>query len=126
MTQETKSKIKLQNQYKIKDDEERNVGEWSKHLDDLMDIYNKEQNSVDKILKLVGQRQEQHELCIQKTISTITNHLTKDITQENDLLDIFLTKHETNILKLGVSVTPTPKYNISELKTDIYNFIRKL
>ena len=91
-----------------------------------MDIYNKEQNSVDKILKLVGQRLEQHELCIQQTISTITNHLTKDITQENDLLDIFLTKHETNILKLGVSVTPTPKYNISELKTDIYNFIRKL
>ena len=61
-----------------------------------------------------------------KTISTITNHLTKDITQENDLFDIILTKHETNILKLGVSVTPTPKYNISELKTDIYNFIRKL
>lgn len=91
-----------------------------------MDTYNKEQNNVDKILQLVGQRQEQHELCIQKTISTITNHLTKDITQENDLFDIILTKHETNILKLGVSVTPTPKYSISGLENDINNFIRKL
>ena len=56
MTQETKNKIKLQNQNKIKDDEERNIREWSKHLHYLMDIYNKEQNSVDNILEFVGQR----------------------------------------------------------------------
>ena len=39
---------------------------------------------------------------------------------------MFLTKHETEILKLGLSFTATPKHNISELETDIYNFIRKL
>ena len=38
LTQETKNKMKLQNQNKIKNDEERNIREWSKHLDCLMDI----------------------------------------------------------------------------------------
>ena len=33
---------------------------------------------------------------------------------------------EIEILKLGLSFTPTPKQNISELETDIYHFIRKL
>ena len=41
LTQETRNEIKLQNQSKIKIDEERNR-EWSKHLDYLMNIYNKE------------------------------------------------------------------------------------
>ena len=41
-----------------------------------------------------------------------------------NLSNTFLTKHE--ILKLGLSFTPTPKHNISELETDIYHFIRKL
>ena len=43
-----------------------------------------------------------------------------------NLSNIFLTKHEIEILKLGLSFTPTPKHNISELETDIYHFIRKL
>ena len=30
------------------------------------------------------------------------------------------------ILKLGLSFTPTPKHNISELEMDIYHFIREL
>ena len=34
--------------------------------------------------------------------------------------------HEIEILKLGLSFTPTTKHNIFELETDIYNFIRKL
>ena len=42
LTQETRNEIKLQNQRKIKIDEERNIREWSKHLDYLMNIYNKE------------------------------------------------------------------------------------
>ena len=42
LTQETRNEIKLQNQSKIKIDEERNIREWSKHLDYLMNIYNKE------------------------------------------------------------------------------------
>ena len=44
LTQETRNEIKLQNQNKIKNDEERNVREWNKHLDYLMNICNKEQN----------------------------------------------------------------------------------
>ena len=39
---------------------------------------------------------------------------------------MFLTKHKIEILKLGLFFTPTSKYNISELETDIYQFIRKL
>ena len=42
LTQETTNEIQLQNQNKIKNDEERNVREWNKHLDYLMNIYNKE------------------------------------------------------------------------------------
>ena len=40
--------------------------------------------------------------------------------------NIFLTKHEIEILKLELSFTPTPKHNISEIEMDIYHFIRKL
>ena len=63
LTQETRNEIKLQNQNKIKNDEERNVREWSKHLDYLMNIYHKEQNdeNVDNLLKFVGQKSEQNE-----------------------------------------------------------------
>ena len=63
LTQETRNEIKLQNQNKIKNDEERNVREWNKHLDYLMNIYLKEQNdeNVDNLLKFVGQKSEQNE-----------------------------------------------------------------
>ena len=63
LTQETRNKIKLQNQDKIKNDEERNVTEWNKHLDYLMNIYNKEQNddSVDNLSKFIGQKPKQNE-----------------------------------------------------------------
>ena len=43
-----------------------------------------------------------------------------------NLSNIFLTKHEIEIQKSGLTFTPTPKPSISELETDIYNFIRKL
>ena len=63
LIQETRNEIKLQNQNKIKNDEERNVTEWNKQLDFLMNIYNKEQNddNVDNFLKSVGQKAEQNE-----------------------------------------------------------------
>ena len=38
LTQEIWNEIKLRNQNKIKTDEERNVWEWKKHLDYLMNI----------------------------------------------------------------------------------------
>ena len=55
LTEETRNKIKLQNQNKRKNDEERNVRELKKHLDYLMNIYHKEQNddSVDNYEKLL-------------------------------------------------------------------------
>ena len=55
LTEETRNKIKLQNQNKRKNDEERNVREFKKHLDYLMNIYHKEQNedSVDNYEKLL-------------------------------------------------------------------------
>ena len=63
LTQETRNEIKRQNQNKIKNDEERNVREWNKHLDYLMNIHNKGQNddNVDNLLKFVGQKPEQNE-----------------------------------------------------------------
>ena len=65
-------------------------------------------------------------LHIQKTIGTIISHHARDITESNNFSNIFLTKDEIEILKLGISFTPTPKHNISELETDVYNLIRKL
>ena len=62
LTQQTRNEIKLQNKSKIKNDEERNVTDY-KHLDYLMNIYNKERNdgSMDNLLKLVGQKPEKNE-----------------------------------------------------------------
>ena len=63
LTEETRNEIKLQNQNKRKNDEERNVRELNKHLDYLMNTYNQEQNddSVDHLLKFVGQKPEENE-----------------------------------------------------------------
>ena len=40
--------------------------------------------------------------------------------------NIPLSSNEINVLKLGLSFTPTPKSNIPELKADVFYFIRKL
>ena len=63
LTEETRNEIKLQNQNNRKNDEERNVREWNKRLDYLMNIYKQEQNddSVDNLLKFVGQKHEENE-----------------------------------------------------------------
>ena len=62
-----------------------------------------------------------------KKLSTPWSTTTQSISLKViNLSNIFLTKHETEILKLGLSFTATPKHNISELETDIYHFIRKL
>ena len=55
--------MKLQNQNQRKNGEGRNVREWNKHLDQLMNIYHKEQNddSVDNLLKFVGQEPGENE-----------------------------------------------------------------
>ena len=81
--------MKLQNQNKIKNDEERDVREWNKHFDYLRNIYNKEQNddSADNLLKFVGQKPgTKMKLHIQKTIDTIINYHAKDITKSNNLI----------------------------------------
>ena len=68
LNQETRNDIKLQNHNKIENDEERNVRKWNKHLDYLMNIYNKEQNddNVDNLLKFVDQKPEQNETTYSK------------------------------------------------------------
>ena len=43
-----------------------------------------------------------------------------------NLSNIPLSSNAINVLKLGLSFTPTPKSNIPELEADIFNFIRKL
>ena len=43
-----------------------------------------------------------------------------------NLSNIPLSSNEINVLKLGLSFTPTPKSNIPELEADIFDFIRKL
>ena len=42
-----------------------------------------------------------------------------------NLSNIPLSSNEINVLKLGLSFTPTPKSNIPELEADIFDFIRK-
>ena len=63
LTEETRNEIKLQNQNKRKNNEERNVRKWNKHLDYLMNIYNKDENdaSVGNLLKFVGRKPEENE-----------------------------------------------------------------
>ena len=39
LTEETRNEMKFENQNKRNNDEERNVREWNKHLDYLMNIY---------------------------------------------------------------------------------------
>ena len=43
-----------------------------------------------------------------------------------NLSNVPLSSTEINVLKLGLSFTPTPKSNIPELEADIFYFIRKL
>ena len=43
-----------------------------------------------------------------------------------NLSNIPLSSNEINVLKLGLSFTPTPKSNIPELEANIFDFIRKL
>ena len=43
-----------------------------------------------------------------------------------NLSNVPLTQDEIDILKLGLSFTPTPKQNIVELENDIFQFTRKL
>ena len=92
-----------------------------------MDKYNKEQNhgSVDNLLKFVGQRPEKNETTHSKSyyhpLSTTTQRISPKVI---NLSNIFLTKHEIEILTFELSFTP--QHIISELKSDIYNFIRKL
>ena len=43
-----------------------------------------------------------------------------------NLSNIPLSSNQINVLKLGLSFTPTPKSNILELEADIFDFIRKL
>ena len=40
-----------------------------------------------------------------------------------NLANIPLSSNEINVLKLGLSSTPTPKSNIPELEADIFHFI---
>ena len=64
---------------------------------------------------------------IQKTSFSITKTHGENITQGNKFVKYpFIYSNENNVLKLGLSFTPTPKSNIPELEADIFDFIRKL
>ena len=83
---------------------------------------------MDNLIKFSGQGPEQNETVHPKSIDTIINQHAKD-TIEGILINLshlFLTKHEIEILKPGLSFTPTPNHNVSELETDTYNLIKKL
>ena len=43
-----------------------------------------------------------------------------------NLSNVPLTQEEIDILKLGLSFTPSPKQNIAELENDVFQFTRKL
>ena len=63
LIEEARNEIKHWNRDKRKNGEERNVREWNKHPDYLMNIYNQGQNddSLDSLLKFVGQKPEENE-----------------------------------------------------------------
>ena len=101
---------------KVKEDETRNVSNWSKHFDKLKETYSEEQdsNEIDNLLKYAG-KPPTNEPITQPQSTKILN-----------LSNVPLTQEEIDILKLGLSFTPTPKQNIAELENDIFQFTRKL
>ena len=101
---------------KVKEDETRNVSNWSKHFDKLKETYSEEQdsNEIDNLLKYAG-KPPTNEPITQPQSTKILN-----------LSNVPLTQEEIDILKLGLSFTPTPKQNIAEPENDIFQFIRKL
>ena len=58
-----------------------------------------------------------------RTIRTTTDHSSTKIL---NLSNVQLTQDEIDILKQGLSFTPIPKQNITELKNDVFQFTRKL
>ena len=79
------------------------------------------------LLKFVGQKPEKKWNYTFKKLPTPLSTTTQKISPKViNLSNMFLTKHEIEILKLGLSFTLTPKPNICELETDIYHFIGKL
>ena len=43
-----------------------------------------------------------------------------------NISNIALTNDEIDLLKLGLNYTPTPKHNLQELQSDIFDFTRKV
>ena len=86
---------------KIQKGEERNVREWRKHLVKLVKTFNQEQNSsnMDNLLEIAGSDAKPMERISPKVIK---------------LSNISLSSNQINVLKLGLSFTPTLKSNIPE------------
>ena len=103
----------------IQKGEERNVREWRKHLDKLVNTFNQEQNdtNIDNLLKIVGSdTKAQHH---SKKVFQLQKPMERISPKVINLSNIPLSSNEINALKLGLSFTPTPKSNIPELEADI-------
>ena len=82
----------------------------NKHLDYLMNIYNKEQNhgSMDKFVKIYWTKTWKKWNYIFKKLSTPLTTTQKISPEGINLYNMFLTKHEIEILKLGLSSNQHP------------------
>ena len=111
----------------IQKGEERNVSEWRKHLDKLVNTFSQEQNytNIDNNLKILESDTEAQHYS-KKTVFQLQKSMERISPKVINLSNIPLSSNELNVPKLGLSFTPTPKSNIPELEADIFYFIRKL
>ena len=125
---ETKNEIIPQNQNKIKNDKRESVGDWSKHLQYLIDKYNKIKMMVAWITIKICRAmiRTKWSYTPKKLLTPLSTTTQKTPPKVINLPNRVLTKHEIEVLKLRLFFSPAPKHNISEIETDIYNFIRKL
>ena len=110
---------------KVKEDKTINVNNWDKRFDKLKGTHSEEQDSseIDN-LKKYAEKSTTNENC-QIHHNYDKNRLLQLplITQMQStkiLSNAPLTQDEIDILKLGLSSTPTPKQNIAELENDIF------
>ena len=110
----------------IQKGEERNVREWRKDLDKLVNTFSQEQNytNIDNNLKILESDTEAQHYS-KKNVFQLQKSMERISPKVINLSNIPLSSNELNVLKLGLSFTPTPKSNIPELEADIFYFIRK-
>ena len=117
---------------KVKEDETRTANNWNKHFDKLKETHSEEQgsNKINNLLRYVGKPTTNDQIFQLKPITKNRLSQLAPITQPQstkilNLSNVPFSHDEKDILKPGLSFTPTPTQNIGKLE-NIFQFPRKL